>query len=108
MYTLSFLPNNKFLARSESKAFADMKVNVTENLKIVLERVENAEKDKNAGYQHFLLFKQYFQTTTFKAFPKQALVFTCLQYKSFENTVGKGEIPCKEQFLLLRQYFIPV
>ena len=25
-------------------------------------------------------------------FPKQALVFTCLQYKSFENTVGKGEI----------------
>ena len=25
-------------------------------------------------------------------FPKQALVFTCLQYKSSENTVGKGEI----------------
>ena len=25
-------------------------------------------------------------------YPKQALVFTCLQYKSFENTVGKGEI----------------
>ena len=25
-------------------------------------------------------------------FPKQALVFTCLQYKSFENTAGKGEI----------------
>ena len=24
-------------------------------------------------------------------FPKQALVFTCLWYKSFENTVGKGE-----------------
>ena len=23
-------------------------------------------------------------------FLKQALVFTCLQYKSFENTVGKG------------------
>ena len=33
-------------------------------------------------------------------FPKQALVFTCLQYKSFENTVGKGEIARKEQFLL--------
>ena len=27
------------------------------------------------------------QTTNF---PKQALVFTCPQYKSFENTVGKG------------------
>ena len=25
-------------------------------------------------------------------FSKQALVFTCLKYKSFENTVGKGEI----------------
>ena len=23
-------------------------------------------------------------------FPKQALVYMCLQYKSFENTVGKG------------------
>ena len=32
--------------------------------------------------------------------PKQALVFTCLQYKSFENTVGKGEIARNEQFLL--------
>ena len=70
-----------------------------------------------------------------KPFPKQALGFTCLQYKSFypfpndkiidsselkqfaddsfkfykngrqpskrvENTVGKGEIACYEQFLL--------
>ena len=25
-------------------------------------------------------------------FPKQALVFTCLQYKSFKNIVGNGEI----------------
>ena len=33
-------------------------------------------------------------------FPKQALVFTCLQYKSFENTVGKGEIALNEQLLL--------
>ena len=31
--------------------------------------------------------------------PKQALVFTCLQYKSFENAVGKGEIAHNEQFL---------
>ena len=27
-------------------------------------------------------------------FSKQALVFSGLQYKSFENTVGKGEITC--------------
>ena len=32
-------------------------------------------------------------------FPKQALVSMCLQDKSFENTVGKGEIACYEQFL---------
>ena len=41
-------------------------------------------------------------------FPKQALVFTCLQYKSFENTVGKGEIARNEQFLLFSQCFLPV
>ena len=40
----------------------------------------------------------------FKPFPKQALVFTCLQYRSFENTVGKGEIARNKQFLLFQQY----
>ena len=34
-------------------------------------------------------------------FPKQALVFTCLQYKSFD-------IAPKEQFLLYPQYFLPI
>ena len=32
-------------------------------------------------------------------FPKQAQVFTCVQYKSFENTFGKEEIAHNEQFL---------
>ena len=36
------------------------------------------------------------------------LVFTYLQYKSFENTVGKGEIAHKEQFLLFSQCFLPI
>ena len=40
-----------------------------------------------------------------KPFPKQALVFTCLQYKFFENTVGKGEIAHDEQFLLFPTVF---
>ena len=39
-------------------------------------------------------------------FSKQALVFTCLQYKSFETTVGKGEI-AHEQFLLFPPCFLP-
>ena len=40
-------------------------------------------------------------------FPKQALVFTCLQYKSFENTTGKGEIARNKQFLLFPRCFLP-
>ena len=41
-------------------------------------------------------------------FPKQALIFTCLQFKPFENTVGKGEIARNEQFLLFPQCFLRV
>ena len=37
----------------------------------------------------------------------QALVFMCLHYKSFENTVGKGEIARNEQDLLFQQCFLP-
>ena len=42
-----------------------------------------------------------------KPFPKQALVFMCLQYKSFKNTVEKGEIAQNEQFLLCHSVFYP-
>ena len=38
--------------------------------------------------------------------PRQALVCTCLQYKSFENNVGKEEIARNEQFLLFPQCFL--
>ena len=44
----------------------------------------------------------------FNRFPKQALLFTCLQYKSFENTVGKGKIARNEQFLLFPHCFLPI
>ena len=44
----------------------------------------------------------------YQPFPKQAPIFTFLQYKSFENTVGKGEIAHNEQFLLFPQYFQPI
>ena len=39
---------------------------------------------------------------------QQALVFTCMQYKFYENTVGKGEIARNEQFLLFQQCFLPI
>ena len=35
------------------------------------------------------------EETSLNLFPQQALVFTCLKYKSFENTLGKGEIARK-------------
>ena len=34
--------------------------------------------------------------------------FYMSQYKSFENTVGKGEIARNEQFLLFPQCFLPI
>ena len=57
---------------------------------------------------HLSLFILRFLTFFVYPFPKQALVFTCLQYKSLENFVGKGEIARNEQFLLFPQCFLPV
>ena len=49
---------------SKLKAFADGKINVTENLNFVFEKMENlVEKGENACYQHFL----FFSTTVFKS-----------------------------------------
>ena len=36
---------------------------------------------------------------------QKALVFTCLQHRFSENTVGKGEIARNEQFLLFSTVF---
>ena len=47
-------------------------------------------------------------TYKFQPFPKQDLVFTCLQYKSWENTVETGKHAHNEQFLLFPQCFLPV
>ena len=74
------------------------------------------EKGENSVNQHFPLFPQYFLPYHRKIAPfepnspfaKQALVFTCLQYKSSENTKGKGEIARNEQFVLYLQCFLPV
>ena len=63
MYTtiLILCQNGIFLVWSKLKAFADYNITITENLKFVLERVENIlGKGENAGYQHFLLFSVCF------------------------------------------------
>ena len=40
--------------------------------------------------------------------PNKPWFLMCLQYKSFENTVGKGEIAHNEHFLRFPQRFLPV
>ena len=70
------LPNVKILDRSKLKAFAEDKINVTEILKFVLERVENiVGKGENAGYQHFLLLPQCFQKASYKGSLKVGIVW---------------------------------
>ena len=55
------LPNDKFFDWSKLKELGDNKINITEKLKFILERVENiVGKGENAGNQHFLLFLKCF------------------------------------------------
>ena len=50
-----------YLEWSKLKTFADDKMSVAQKLKFVYGKVENiVGKGENAGYQHFLLFQQYF------------------------------------------------
>ena len=56
------VPKNKIPDWCKFKAFADDKIDVTENLKIILWSLENIMgKGENAGYQHFLLSSPCFQ-----------------------------------------------
>ena len=67
--SLNLLQDNKISDWSKLQAFADNKLNVTQNIKVVFHRIENiVEKEENAGYQHFLLFPQCFR----KAFSSSA------------------------------------
>ena len=70
------LPNNKILDWSKLKAFAYGKVNVTEKQKFFSGWLENTVgKGENAGYQHFLIFPQCFQKTSFSASLKVGIVW---------------------------------
>ena len=57
------LQNNKFFNVTKLKAFADDKLNVAKIMIVLFDREENTlGKGENAGYQHFLLFPQCFQS----------------------------------------------
>ena len=73
-FNFNSLQNDKILDLSKWKAFAN-KINLTEKLKFVVGRVENVEKGENAGYQHFLLFSQCFQKTSFSRLLKAVIVW---------------------------------
>ena len=112
-----FLPKETILEWSKSKEFKNDKIYMKKKLNFVLGREEN-KKRFSTGYQLSLLFPYCFQKASFRQSLKVVIEwinpfqnkpwFTCLQYKSFENTVGKGEIACKNQFLLLPQCFLPI
>ena len=68
--------NDKFLDVTKLKAFADDRVNVAEMMISVFDRVENiVGKGENAGYQHFLLFPQYFQMVSLLGLLKVGIVW---------------------------------
>ena len=70
------LLNDKNSDWSKLKVFADNKINVTEKLKFVSERVENiVGKGENAGYQHFFLFPQCFQKAFYTGSLKVEIVW---------------------------------
>ena len=65
---LSFnpFPHDTILEQTNSKAFADDKLNVTELIISTFDRVENiVGKGEIARYEQFLLFPQRFQTASF-------------------------------------------
>ena len=59
----------------KEEAFADDKSNITQNIKVEVQRIENiVGKEENAGYQHFLLYLQCFQTAFSSSASKVVIV----------------------------------
>ena len=55
------LKYNKILDYSKLKAFAEKKWKADQMINFALDKVDNiVGKGENAGYQHFLLFPQWF------------------------------------------------
>ena len=71
------LPIENFLDWSKSKESADRKMNVSNKNEICFGKGGKhcGKRKKNAGYQHFLLFPQCFQNTTFTRSLKVRIVW---------------------------------
>ena len=84
------LPDDKILDLPKLKAFADDKLNVTQNIKGVFHRIENiVGKEENAGYQHFLLFPQFFE----KAFSSRVSKVVIVWEKVNQVLLSNGFLP---------------
>ena len=91
------LPDVKILDSFKLKEFADDNFKFDKNGRKLSKWVES-----NFSFSHSVVRRLVMQTRenqglfgkvlTNQPFPKQALVYTCLQRKSFENSAGKGEI----------------
>ena len=117
-FNLYPFPKGQISDSSKLKAFADDNFNFDENgLKFSKWAEITVGKGEIARYEQFLLFPQCFKktcTAKTRACLGKGQPFCpnkpwfLLQYKSFENSAGKGEIAHNEQFLLFPQCFLPV
>ena len=73
-WRLNPLPDNKILALSKWKAFADNNFSGTQMVQFFSDRVENVVGNgEKAGFQHFLLFQQGFQKVFFQGHKNSVL-----------------------------------
>ena len=83
-------PSDKLLDMSKLKTFADVKINVRENMKFLLGSVgNNVGKGENAGYQHFLHFPQCFQKALFSKSLKVGIVW----YTNQPHAISRSKLP---------------
>ena len=73
---ITLYQTTKTLGLSKVKAFAENKLNVTQDIKVIFHRIENiVGKEENAGNQHFLLFPQCFQNAFSSSASKVVIVW---------------------------------
>ena len=83
------LPNDKILAWSKLKAFADDKLHVVKIIIFLFDRLENTvRKGENAGYQHFSPFPTMFLKLFFPGVVKSRDYVV----KSLTNSMRSNEI----------------
>ena len=114
---INTFPNEKLYTLPNCKSWQTTILNLKKMVEISLKRIENSlGKGEIACYEQFLLFPLCFEdcrrlkTGLIGKWLTQSSpsFFTCLQYKSFENTEDTGEIAFDKKFFLFPQCFLPV